>query len=170
MIKRFFYDFEFEEKPTQNGVAIDIISLGMIDENKKGIYLVNKNYDWNKCTNEWLKQNVQSYLQIDKITKNINLSQFKNYILQLIDYHNGDQIQLYGYYSAYDHVCLGNCFGRMIDLPKYIPMLTYDLKQIMDNQGITEQIVDMFIKDNNKPHNALSDCLWNLKLYKFLKL
>ena len=127
-IKRFFYDFEFEQKGTPNGISIDVISVGMINQQKRGIYLVNKNYDWRTCTNQWLKTNVYPNLQIANITKNIQLKQFKKYILNFIDYQQDDVIQLYGYYSAYDHVCLASCFGRMIDLPEYIPMLTYDLK------------------------------------------
>ncbi|MES2778481.1 MAG: hypothetical protein V4651_01170 [Bacteroidota bacterium] len=42
--------------------------------------------------------------------------------------------QLYGYYSAYDHVALCWLFGKMINLPAGMPMYTIDLKQILDEK------------------------------------
>lgn len=44
------------------------------------------------------------------------------------------KIELYGYYSAYDHVLLSWIFGKMIDLPKSFPMFTIDLKQKLDEK------------------------------------
>jgi len=44
-------------------------------------------------------------------------------------------INLYGYYSAYDHVALCWLFGKMINLPKGFPMYTRDLKQMMDEKA-----------------------------------
>jgi len=44
----------------------------------------------------------------------------------------GSDINLYGYYSAYDHVVLCWLFGKMINLPKGFPMYTIDLKQMLD--------------------------------------
>lgn len=93
--------------------------------------------------------------------------------------------EFYGYYSAYDHVVLCWLFGKMIDLPKGFPMFTIDLKQMMDDR------VKVFCKDEIKStsfdsalkrlkerhkdypkqtneHHALSDAIWNKKLYHFL--
>jgi len=41
-------------------------------------------------------------------------------------------INLYGYYSAYDHVVFCWLFGKMMNLPNGFPMYTRDLKQILD--------------------------------------
>lgn len=41
---------------------------------------------------------------------------------------------LHGWYSAYDHVVLSQLFGRMVDLPEYMPMYTRDLKQMFDEK------------------------------------
>lgn len=46
-----------------------------------------------------------------------------------------NEINLYGYYSAYDHVALCWLFGKMIDLPKGFPMFTIDLKQMLDEKA-----------------------------------
>lgn len=103
-----------------------------------------------------------------------------------------EDIQFYGWYSAYDHVALCWLFGKMIDLPNGFPMYTRDLKQMLD-----EKIEDMFLitlgsgetkdreatfdeklkwmkstpkypKQTNE-HNALSDAKWNKQLYQFLQ-
>lgn len=107
------------------------------------------------------------------------------------------QIDLYGYYSAYDHVALCWLFGKMMDLPKGFPMYTHDLKQMLDDkqryrsellQRTLEYKGDMFdseaeserykpeiIKDHplypkqTNEHNALADAKWNKELYEFLK-
>lgn len=49
-----------------------------------------------------------------------------------------EPVNLYGYYSAYDHVALSWCFGKMIDLPNGFPMLTLDLKQMLDEALMKE--------------------------------
>ena len=98
-------------------------------------------------------------------------------------------VELYGYYSAYDHVALCWLFGKMIDLPKGFPMYTIDLKQTMDeyvwkskkeiddNGGESlpfDYALDFIKRNKNYPkqtneHNSLSDAKFNFELYKFLK-
>lgn len=97
-----------------------------------------------------------------------------------------DKPEFYGYYSTYDHVVLCQLFGKMIDLPKGFPMLTYDLKQMLDEKApdgkytgafeeFFEDQVEILIKNHpNYPkqtneHNALSDARWNKKLYDFIQ-
>ena len=54
---------------------------------------------------------------------------------EISEYNNFDNnIQFYGYYSAYDHVALCWLFGKMIDLPESFPMYTIDLKQMLDEK------------------------------------
>lgn len=59
----------------------------------------------------------------------------------------GTPFDLYGYYSAYDHVVLSSLFGAMIKLPKGFPMYTRDLKQMMDEKadGLTQVDLTMMI-------------------------
>ena len=104
---------------------------------------------------------------------------------QITEYDN-TPIELYGYYSAYDHVALCWIFGKMIDLPKVFPMYTIDLKQIMDekvedysdhfsngNESFETKLSWIKNKDNypkqTNEHNALADARWNKKLHEFLK-
>ena len=95
---------------------------------------------------------------------------------------------LYAYYSAYDHVVFCWIWGKMIDLPKGMPMYTRDLKQMIDekaSQLIFGEHGDQSLKTlenvlselkqhpdypkNENDHNALEDARWNKKLFDFLK-
>lgn len=121
--------------------------------------------------------------------------------LEKVKYYkvNPQPCELYGYYSAYDHVCLAWLFGKMIDLPDGFPMYTNDLKQMFDEKqnkfrqdheiNPTKLMADLqkngiiivdrtelnlkkwdsYPKQENE-HNALSDARWHKKLHEFLKL
>lgn len=83
------------------------------------------------------------------------------YNKQEIDFDSvGDvksKIQLYGYYSAYDHVALCWLFGKMIDLPKGFPMYTIDLKQELDRKIeklSTKEITDIVYVGGYMKHDV----------------
>lgn len=92
--------------------------------------------------------------------------------------------EYYGYYCDYDWVLFCSIFGRMIDLPKGFPMYCIDLKQTMDsmlmnqeNKYEGESRLESWLKTvKNHPaypkqeneHSAISDAIWNKKLYEFL--
>lgn len=97
-----------------------------------------------------------------------------------VDYHIGilgnkkaervnSNIELIGYYSAYDHVLLCSLFGTMMDLPKGFPMYTTDLIQKV-SQFASDP--DRWIEKNVQPaeneHNALSDAKWTRDLWAAL--
>ncbi|EHQ41562.1 3'-5' exonuclease family protein [Myroides odoratus] len=81
--------------------------------------------------------------------------------------------ELYGYYSAYDHVVFCWLFGLMKDLPKGFPMYTIDVNQIKEEiQKMTP--IDLkkyggYPKEINC-HNALSDAKWTKDLFYFLNV
>lgn len=92
-------------------------------------------------------------------------------------------INLYGYFSAYDHVAFCWLFGKMIDLPRGFPMYTRDLKQMFDETISPDEIRsigydkaverlknhELYPKDRIVLHHALEDAKWNKDLYHFLK-
>ena len=71
-----------------------------------------------------------------------------------------------GYYSAYDHVCLCQLFGKMCDLPEGLPQFTIDLKQYLNYLGIE---ASELINSPENEHDALCDARWNLNLYNTIK-
>lgn len=74
-----------------------------------------------------------------------------------------DDIQMWAWYGAYDHVRLAQCWGPMIDLPPHIPMLTHDLKSEAMRLGNPQMP-----KQQGAEHNSLADAIGNHEKAKFL--
>lgn len=77
--------------------------------------------------------------------------------------------EFYGYYSAYDWVVFCWIFGHMNQLPKGFPMYCRDLKQMMDERGLSKEWKQKNCPDPIGEHNALVDAQWNKKLYNLLR-
>lgn len=126
-------------------------------------------------TNSEIAQEVFEFISKDTLT----LGKHKYYN---VSYKN---IELYGYYSAYDHVVFCWLFGKMMDLPNGFPMYTRDLKQMLDEKYMLQENkypdktrLEAWLQDvkrlsgypkQEKEHNALADAIWNKKLHEFLK-
>ncbi len=84
-------------------------------------------------------------------------------LLYFMDVEKHGKPELWGYYSAYDHVAFCQLFGTMMDLPRGFPMYTRDIKQLCDSLGnpkLPEQGKD--------EHNALADAKWNKLAWVYL--
>lgn len=160
---RIYYDTEFLE----DGKTIDLISIGMVTEDGREYYAVNRDAPWKRIKkNDWLMQHVVPSLPqphgdwINQMPKR-----------WLIDFHNpavkakatiaaevqafitsDPDPQLWAWYAAYDHVALAQLFGRMIDLPDGVPMWTNDLKQEHARLGSPAMP-----QQQSGVHNALAD-------------
>lgn len=222
-MRKFFYDTEFNEGVSGNldKPTIDLISIGIVDEEGNEYYAISNNFNlnnaWWKNDNTieepvyWLRENVLKKvfndlrkLDVHDIYDEFTLDNLyallsnhgkSNYTIQqeILDFIKPSKespVELYGYYSAYDHVVLCWLFGRMIDLPEGMPMYTIDLKQMIDikaNDVINyicyssgnhtiwnrEEALNFIKSQHHYPkqsneHNALDDAKWNLELYKFL--
>lgn len=165
---RYFYDCEFLE----DGKTIDLISIGIVAEDGREYYAVNRDAPWKRIKkHEWLMANVVPHLPQPH-------GDWRNHMPKrwLIDFHNpavkgrdtiadqverfllGDDLQrytdleLWADYGAYDHVALCQLFGPMIALPPGVPMFTHDLQQELRRRGnptVPEQPAGL--------HNALDD-------------
>jgi hypothetical protein len=233
---------------------IDLISVGIVSEDNREYYAINKDFDFKAAWNSfqmkrinvsgdakniwkegyymvkeyWLRENVLKpifkelwydkchLLNLHHVTNDFTYSNFKKlvsiYGQSIDDIRYGifsfffplavnewvgsldelwtagktEKVALYGYYSSYDHVLLCSIFGKMIDLPNGVPMLTYDLKQQLDEKA--DKYDDRFMNGDesfewklgviknkaNYPkqqneHNALDDAKFNRDLHKFLQ-
>ncbi len=160
---RVFYDTEFLE----DGKTIELISIGMVAEDGRELYLVNRDAPWKRIKkHDWLMANVVPHLPQPH-------GDWINHMPKAwpIDFHNPavkprlliaravqeflaapPDLELWAWYGAYDHVALAQLFGRMIDLPAGVPMWTNDLRQEVERRGnprLPEQA--------NGVHNALED-------------
>lgn len=188
---RFFYDCEFLE----DGVTIDLISIGIVAEDGHEYYAVASDAPWDRIKRHpWLMRNVVPSLPGSRIDTPIGVprdqpedakpgqewfwqldltdscvkpkwviaNEVRDFILGT-DPEQLPDVELWASYGAYDHVCLAQLWGRMIDLPEGIPMYTRDLKQECDrlgNPAVPEQA--------EGEHNALADARQNLAVARRL--
>lgn len=157
--RRFFYDFEFMEEPGK----IDVISVGIVTEREDGpeLYLCNRDADLS-LANDWVKANVIPRLpeedSLDWVSKDRMRQEVENFLFPSVEH----PVELWGYYSAYDHVALCWLFGKMIDLPPGMPMLTMDVKQLAIHAGIQPP------ESAGEEHNALVDARWNRMAFFYI--
>lgn len=163
---RIFYDTEFLE----DGRTVELISIGMVREDGAEYYAVSDDFEEVQVREHpWLRANVWPHLPlnldgwIDHDHPSVKLrsqiaDEVRNFILDTPD------PELWAWYAAYDHVALCQLWGRMIDLPKGVPMFTRDLKQEAMRLGsprMPEQV--------SGEHNALADAQHNLTMARFLE-
>jgi hypothetical protein len=171
---RIYHDWEFLE--THNSVYP--ISVGMVREDGKELYYEFANMPWGKIVgHSWLMENVIPALRggntafITGTTNDIVKSRLTiaNKVADFFEdavIIGNEQVELWGWYSSYDHVCLCQLFGSMVNLPSYIPMWTNDIKQEAYRLG------DVRIPDLRKSqeivHNALDDAKAEMRMHKWL--
>ncbi len=174
---RHFLDTEFLE----DGKTIQLISLGMVAEDDREFYAVNGDAPWDRIVGHgWLMENViPSLLHEGAVhwyasgdTEHLVPDWDAGHVLSpagiaagVVDLIGNDPYaQLWAYYGAYDHIALCQLWGRMLDLPKHVPMWTHDLKQEMEYRGVSQ-----LPSQTSGQHNALADARWNRDSFLWLQ-
>lgn len=160
---RYYHDWEFYE----DGERIHPISVGIVAGDGRELYMEFP-FDWGMVPRDhFLWGNIYPYLTFEGfVTKEQGADRVRNFITQgLNEFSN----ELWGYYSSYDHVCLAQLFGRMVDMPDGVPWFTRDIKQEQ------ERISDKWFKhglllpaQKSMAHNALNDAWWTKEAHEFL--
>ena len=175
---KYFYDTEFLE----DGKTIDFISIGIVAEDGRTLYRVSNEFDTRRVArHDWLMRNVLSSIDHDQfITYDFKgkpavrdiyvtdkAARSKDQIARdIADFVGGDRdAEFWAWYSAYDHVCLAQLFGRMIDLPNMIPMFTNDIRTLVALAGMQP---NQLPKQPAGHHNALADAQQNVVRYNYL--
>jgi hypothetical protein len=162
---RYFIDTEFIEgfhNPLlgKRRHFIDLISIGIVDEEGRTYYAISKEFDleyvWNN-KDTWVKDNVLEPIHKElcrkcgmygktyhwQLFEPFTIKSMRN-LLRWFGKTNkqiAEDIKMfcidpkpefYGYFADYDWVVFCSLFGRMIDLPKGFPMYCRDLKQMLD--------------------------------------
>lgn len=151
-----FYDTEFIE----DGKTIELISIGLVRDDGHYYYAEVAEADMSQA-NDWVKENVIAHLQggIYRIER----ENIKKDLIGFLDPIAHGRPELWGYYSAYDHVALCQLYGTMMDLPKDWPTYTRDIKQWCDELGNPD-----LPKQGKDEHHALADARWNQQAWEFL--
>jgi hypothetical protein len=180
------YDLEFLE----DGHTIELISIGMVCDNGREYYAVNAALAarWGSGRrlrrriqkHPWLMKNVVPHLPKPHGDWNLHMPQswLFNYLDpvvkpreqiadEVMDFIRaaGPDVQLWANYGAYDHVCLAQLWGRMIDLPEGVPMFTCDIQQERARLGFAW---DDLPKQEGGEHNALADARHNQTVRRWL--
>lgn len=176
--RHYCYDTEFLE----DGQTIELISIGIVCDDGREYYAVNSDADWKRIEkDDWLMTNVVPHLPMRRDEKphkfenriwiwGLDMSstlikpkwvianEVREFILE--SPKHGDTPFLWAYYGAYDHVALAQLFGKMIHLPKGIPMWTHDLMQLMESMPGTWKPPGR----GSDEHDALADARWNMRV------
>jgi len=190
---KYYLDTEFIEgfhKPLfgKRRHFIDLISIGIVCEDGREYHAISRDYNY-KDADKWVKENVIEPLYLNTVhgdmRNQLHISNFnklkgkpnsviafelkhflKPWMLTPTMYHEKNRdIELYAYFADYDWVAFCSLFGRMIDLPPGLPMYCRDLKQMMDDRGLSEDWKQSACPDPVGQHDALVDAKWNMKLH-----
>lgn len=126
---RFFYDSEFIE----DGTTIDLISLGVVADDGREFYAVSTEFDPGRA-GEWVRTNVLPKLPSPASKAWRSRQAIRDDLLAFLT-ETGDDIELWAWVSAYDHVVLCQLWGPMTALPRVIPRFTHELRQHWEDAG-----------------------------------
>jgi hypothetical protein len=144
-----YFDTEFID----DGHTIDLISIGLVREDGKELYLENKDCDLSRA-DPWVREHVISKLgQTTPVTR-------RTIKAEVLDFC-GAYPEFWGYFADYDWVVFCQLFGRMIDLPNGWPMFCLDVKQEMHRKELKKP---EHLRNDNA-HNALDDARWTRQLH-----
>ncbi|MEU7869765.1 polyadenylate-specific 3'-exoribonuclease AS [Dactylosporangium sp. NPDC049140] len=131
---RYFYDCEFIE----DGRLIDLVSIGVVDEHGREYYAVSTEFDDSRAVS-WVRRNVLDKLPSpsDKAWRSREgiRADLLDFLTEPLRSGAADEIELWAWYAAYDHVALAQLWGSMPALPREIPRFTKDLRQLWDDAG-----------------------------------
>jgi hypothetical protein len=157
-IRRYFYDTEFIE----DGVTIDLVSIGVVDEDGREFYAVSTEFDPSRAI-PWVRRNVLDKLPGPGDPAWRSRRQIRTDLLAFLT-APGEEIDLWAWYAAYDHVALCQLWGAMPALPRPIPRFTRDLRQRwddLDRPPLPSPGADQ--------HDALADARLNLARWRAME-
>jgi hypothetical protein len=175
---RIWYDTEFLERGHRHG--LELLSIGAVREDGGEYYAVVEDANWDAVRqHEWLMANVVPSLPgmwldgqwyLDQAHPSVKTRATIAKELEVFLLSNGKP-ELWAWYGAYDHVALCQLWGRMIGLPKGVPMWTNDLRQEQHRlgdiptprQAAGQHNALMDARHNRAIHAALSDHIHRLQ-------
>ena len=157
---RYFYDCEFIE----DGVTIDLVSIGVVDEEGREFYAVSTEFDPQKA-GPWVRQNVLPKLPPPSDAAWRSRSRIREDLLAFLGVAPADrcEMELWAWIAAYDHVVLAQLWGDMRALPRVVPRFTHELRQKWEDAGSPS-----LPPAPPDQHDALADARHNLARWNAL--
>ena len=158
---RYFYDCEFIE----DGVTIDLVSIGVVDEEGREFYAVSTEFDPERA-GPWVRQNVLPKLPSPADPAWRSRERIKADLLDFLGVGptNGHDLELWAWIAAYDHVALAQLWGAMPALPRSLPRFTKDLRQRWEDVGRPK-----LPQPPADAHDALADARHNLVRWRVIE-
>jgi hypothetical protein len=156
---RFFYDTEFIE----DGKTIDLVSIGVVAEDGREFYAVSTEFDPDKA-GQWVRENVLDKLPSpgDKAWRSRDA--IRADLMKFLS-PNGENVELWAWFAAYDHVALAQLWGAMPALPRQLPRFTRDLRQRWEDVGKPP-----LPNPPTDAHDALADARHNLARWQVIEV
>lgn len=152
---RYWFDTEFID----DGYTIDLISIGIVAEDGRELYLENSECDLYRAS-PWVRENVIPHLTANALDRAAIATHARNFM----DHERYGKPEVWAYYAAYDWVVFCQLFGTMMDLPIGWPMFCRDVMQLCDELGNPQ-----LPKQTSTEHHALADALWTREAWEFLQ-
>lgn len=173
---RWALDTEFLE----DGKTIELISIALVNLNTgQEYYAGNADCDIDRVrADEWLSINVMPHLPAfgrgaPSMPSDFwkPRSEIRKDLLRLFgvvrgEVHHDLRPEIWADHASYDWVVLCQIFGRMIDLPKGMPMYCLDLMQRLWDLGVPHS--EMPQQEPSTKHSALEDARWLKAALKFV--
>lgn len=156
---RFFYDCEFIE----DGVTIDLVSIGVVDETGREFYAVSTEFDAGRA-GPWVRQHVLPQLPPAASSRWMSRTQIRDELYAFLTAKGDKDIELWAWYAAYDHVSLAQLWGAMPALPPRLPKFTRDLRQRWEDVGRPK-----LPSAPSNAHDALADAQHNLRRWQVIE-
>lgn len=171
---KIFHDWEFLE----DGQRIYPISVGMVAEDGRELYLVNAEMPASLIVDRpWLMENVMpwipqrdDYVAGQLIGKSIDWAHPDVMPLHFIRTAVREFIaatsdpELWAWFGAFDHVCLAWLYGPMVAMPPEIPWFTNDIRTLALLAGPAS--MEDRPKHTGREHHALDDAKHDRELFR----
>jgi hypothetical protein len=155
---RFFYDCEFIE----DGITIELISIGVVDEQGREYYAVSTEFD-PKRAGDWVRSHVLPKLPSPADGAWRSRAAIRDSLLEFLT-ASGERVELWAWFAAYDHVVLAQLWGPMPALPKALPRFTRDLRQRWEDAG-----KPALPPPPGDAHDAVADARYNLIRWRVIE-
>lgn len=165
---RWYLDTEFLE----DGKTIELISIAVVNEpGTVEYYAGNADCDlWRVHADPWLKEHVLPHLapfEAGKFWK--TKAQIGRDLLLAFGMVGGiwteGPPEIWADHASYDWVALCQIYGRMIDLPRGMPMFCMDLMQDLRQREIARSLLPKQITGTE--HDALFDARWLRNAHRY---
>ncbi|MFW0787404.1 polyadenylate-specific 3'-exoribonuclease AS [Gordonia sp. CPCC 206044] len=155
---RFFYDSEFIE----DGTTIDLISIGVVAEDGREFYAVSTEFDPRRA-GDWVRTHVLPKLPSPSSSAYRDRRRIREDLLAFLT-EVDDEVELWAWVGAYDHVVLCQLWGPMTALPRAMPRFTRELRQHWEAAG--KPALPPSPRD---AHDALTDARHNWRRWQAIE-